>query len=83
MRRGLLVGIALLALSGCATRTVYVYPEIQIPAEPTLPKVQASELACLSDETYIAIAVRDQQRKAYADELRAIIAEHNRATKTR
>lgn len=69
---------AILALSGCATRPVYVYPELPLPPAPQLPTIAAGELACLSDEAYEALAVRDALRRAYADQLRAIIEEHNR-----
>lgn len=78
MRRATLAAIALLALSGCITRPVYLYPELTIPEPPALPTVAADELACLSDDAYEALAVRDARRKAYADQLRAIIEEHNR-----
>jgi len=64
-------------LAGCA-QTVYVYPEITIPPAPVLPTVVAESLACLSDEDYESLAVRDALRRGYAEQLRAIIAEHNR-----
>ena len=69
-------------MAGCAMRTVYVFPEIEIPPEPGLPMIAAGELACLTDAAYESLAVRDALRKAYAAELRAIIAEHNAASKT-
>jgi len=78
MRRPTLAAIALLALSGCITRPVYLYPEITIPEPPTLPTIAADQLVCLTDEAYEALAVRDARRKAYAEQLRAIIEEHNR-----
>jgi len=63
MQRVAFTLIALLALSGCATREVYVVPELPLPEPPVLPVVFAPELACLSDETYEALAVRDARRK--------------------
>lgn len=69
--------IAALALAGCATQPVFVYPELPVPPEPPLPKIPAAELVCLSDDAYEALVVRDATRKAYADRLRAIIAAHN------
>lgn len=70
--------LAALAVSGCAGPVVYVYPEITIPPPPELPIVTADELACLSNETYTAVAVRDSLTKGYAKQIRAIIEEHNR-----
>lgn len=70
--------LAALALSGCATRTVYSVPKLDLPAPPVLPTIAAGELACLSDPAYESLAIRDALRKGYADQLRAIIEEHNR-----
>lgn len=83
MKPVLLAAVAALALSGCATRTVYVVPELPLPPAPTLPTISAGELSCLSDQAYEALAVRDALRRAYADQLRAIIEEHNRRSDSR
>lgn len=67
-----------LILSGCATKTVYITPELPLPEWPVLPVVAADDLACLSDDAYEALAVRDRLRRGYAEQLRAIIEAHNR-----
>jgi hypothetical protein len=78
MQRAALAFVVALALSGCVTRTVYIVPELPVPPAPVLPTVQAEELSCLSDAAYESLAVRDALRKAYADQLVAILEEHNR-----
>jgi hypothetical protein len=77
MQRLMFTLIAALALSGCATRVEYITPQIPIPPPPVLPTVSADELACLPDEAYEALAVRDALRKGYAEQLRDIIRAHN------
>ena len=42
-----------------------------------LPAVSSEETACLSDEAYEKIVVRETRRKNYAETLRAVILEHN------
>lgn len=64
-------------LSACATRVEYITPELPLPEPPVLPTIAADDLACLSDEAYQALAVRDALRRGYANQLRAIIEAHN------
>lgn len=78
MKAPALVLIAALALSGCAHDPIYIVPRLDLPPPPVLPTVPADEMVCLTDEAYEALAVRDARRKAYAEQLRAIIEEHNR-----
>lgn len=62
-------------LTGCSTHS-YIYrpiPEEMIPVAPTLPKISADELTCLSDDTYLKLATRDRMNRQYADELRALL----------
>lgn len=66
----------IILVSGC-TRIQYVYPELPLPEPPLLPAVSSDETACLSDEAYEKIVIRETRRKNYAEVLRAIIAEHN------
>lgn len=91
--------IALLALSGCATRPVYVYPELPLPEWPALPVVfeaefidlagdetgdelremlPATPMVCVSESGYESLAARERIRRGDAEQLRAIIEEHNR-----
>jgi len=78
MQRLIIAMIAALGMTGCVTRTVYVYPEIAIPPAPVLPTIAAADLECLGDDAYEALAVRDRLRRGYSEQLRAIIEEHNR-----
>lgn len=70
--------IAALALSGCAHDPIYIVPRLDLPPAPVLPTVPADQLACLPDDAYEALVVRDALRRGYAEQLRAIIEEHNR-----
>jgi hypothetical protein len=79
MRSYKLASIAAMLIAGCANIPKVVYPELPLPPPPTLPTVAAEDLACLSDEAYEALAVRDALRKGYAEQLRAIIDAHNSA----
>ncbi len=99
MKAYALAMIAALALSGCATRTVYITPELPLPEWPVLPVVLQAEfidlagdetgdelrealprtaMVCMTESGYEALAVRDRLRRGYAEQLRAIIEEHNR-----
>lgn len=69
------VALLIWLLAGCTTHS-YLYqpvPAHLIPAKPELPKVMASELACLSDDAYGRLANRDRIRQQYEDELRALL----------
>lgn len=63
-------------LSGCAGSPSIEYqvaPAWLIPAKPELPKIQSADLACLSDETYFALAARDRELAEYEEQLRALL----------
>lgn len=65
-----------LLLAGCASTPTIEYnavPAWLIPAQPELPKIQSSDLKCLSDETYYSLVSRDRALQNYADELRALL----------
>ena len=74
--KGIILAL-IVALAGCGTTTVYVYPELPLPEWPVLPVVAGDDLACLSDATYEDLAVREKLRRGYAEQLRAIIEAHN------
>jgi hypothetical protein len=50
MKRAVGMVCVALALSGCVTRTVYVYPELPVPSAPVLPVVPASEFIDLAGD---------------------------------
>jgi hypothetical protein len=60
-----------LLLTGCATKRNTFY--LTKPPRPVMPAIEASQLECLSDETYRAIVMRDSLRRWYAEELEAVI----------
>lgn len=65
-----------LLLSGCASTPTVEYqavPAWLIPAQPDIPKIQSTDLKCLSDETYYSLVVRDRALRNYAAELRALL----------
>lgn len=72
--------LLLLALAGCATTPVVTIPALPVPAAPALPSIPADALACITDDTYVALVQRDATLQAYAARLRAIIEAHNRAS---
>lgn len=69
--------IFLILGSGCASN-VYVYPRLPEPVRPTLVSVSAEELACLSEETYTKLMIRQRELRQYAEELEVIIKQHNK-----
>ena len=83
-------------LSACATRTVWVCPDVPEIPRPSLPAVQpihdCEDLPtlepqilgtpyrlldvggeCLTEQTWQTILTRDQQRRAYAEEIEATL----------
>lgn len=63
---------------GCAekpvqTRVVYVTTPIRLPAKPEIPKIQAKDMACLTDEAKNDLIKRDTIIKAYIADLEATI----------
>jgi hypothetical protein len=74
----LLLLLALLAvvivLPACSPATVrYVSEPLSLPPPPVLPALTADDLACLSDDAYRRLVLRDMQRRQYAETLQAII----------
>lgn len=74
----LLLIVALLAvtvsLPACSTQPVrYVSEPLPLPVPPVLPALTADDLACLSDDAYRRLVLRDMQRRQYAETLQAII----------
>lgn len=88
LRRALFIAVPAAAillllylLAGCASPRIEYrpIPAGLIPVEPALPTIKAAELACLSDEAYERLALRDRIRKQYAAELRAVLEVQNAA----
>lgn len=67
--------LLLIAIGGCAKPPVEYRPVPfhLIPVLPQLPTVQANELRCLSDETYLRLAERDWLLRKYSEELGALL----------
>ena len=62
-------------MAGCATttKTVFVQEPLPVPDRPTLPRIPADDMACLPDEAYEALAVRDAALQAHVRRLEVII----------
>lgn len=71
--------IALLLCGGCVTRPAYIATQIELPPEPELPVVFATELQCLNETTYETLVRREARLKGHIAVLRAIIEEHNKS----
>ncbi len=48
-------------------------PRIPVPMRPLLPKVSASKLECLDDETYARLELRQRLLMQYVDRLRVLL----------
>lgn len=62
--------------AGCSAMPIVEYrpvPTWLIPPAPALPSIHSSDLACLSDQTYFDLAIRDRALRNYAAELRALL----------
>lgn len=71
-----LMPLALLLIAGCSATPAIEYravPPWLIPPPPELPSIPSSDLTCLSDDAYFALAKRDRERDAYARQLRALL----------
>lgn len=64
-----------LLVAGCATKTetVFTQADLPLPDRPALPTVPDNAMACLTDEAYEALAVRDARLRSHAKRLEAII----------
>lgn len=62
-----------LTSTGCATRTEYQLAPLPMPPRPDLPRLDAADLECLSDDAYDRLVRRDLARRHYSDELEAVI----------
>lgn len=71
--------VSALLLSGCVTKTVYLTTPLPHPEWPVLPPVTVPELACLADESYGNLLLRETRLRNHALRLEKIIEEHNRA----
>ena len=70
MKRLTLISAIILA-SGCATN--FVTNPLPLPEPLVLPKVEGSELQCLTDEAYESMVKRDKLQGARIETLRRII----------
>ena len=77
MRITAIILAAMLAI-GCATRTVFVCPELPEPARPSVPTLPADALSCVSDPDADRLAGRERRIIEYSEDLETIIRTHNR-----
>jgi len=68
----LILASAIFFLSSCAT-TKYVSIPIPLPEQPSYVKVSATELSCLTDATYVRLALSITQRNEHITTLENII----------
>mgnify|MGYP006902066400 CR=1 FL=1 len=68
-----LIIIGSLILTGCFTRTVAVCPELPDIQRPMLPRINADDVQCLSDQTWDVLVMRERLRREYAEDLEAVI----------
>lgn len=71
-RKGLLNAIILIPLAACET-LVPVTDEKVVPNRPILPKISDSDLACVSDENYEKLSLRDSGWRHHVEKLETII----------
>lgn len=74
----LAIALAAILSSSCATRTVYVCPELPEPARPSVPRLMDGALECVADMDAQQLAERERRLVEYAEDMETIIATHNR-----
>lgn len=68
------VAATILLMAGCATtETAFVQEPLPLPERPALPALPGETLACLTDDAYEALAVRDATLQGHVRRLEAII----------
>lgn len=72
MRVFLMLGFVCI-LCGCNKETVRDAFCIDRPSRPTLTRVSADDLQCLSDDSYLRVIQRETQIKEYAEALETLI----------
>lgn len=59
-RVGLVVGLSALVIGGCATKTVTIKPECEIPQLAPLPVIMSDDIECLGDDVYWGLMDRER-----------------------
>lgn len=72
MKALFLIALLLALLTSCATRYFSAAP-VEIPDPPALATVSGEELACLSEDAWRRVRLRDRQCRAYAEHLRLLL----------
>jgi hypothetical protein len=72
LTRFLQITLLALILSACAS-TRFVCPDVPDIPRPGLPSIEASEVQCLTDETWNKLVQRERARREYAEELEAVL----------
>lgn len=65
--------LLVLFLTACTPATQYVVVELHRPVRPVLPKIKASELQCLSQDSYQRLYDRQRLITEYALTMEKII----------
>lgn len=65
--------LLVLLISGCAS--VRPAPSVVLPPEPTLPRITAEELSCISQDTYARLVEREMLLREYLAEIRALLSD--------
>ena len=79
MKLGLAIVVTIFLVTACSTTsnpTIVRIPTqvaLPLPTTPILPKVDADELVCISDDAYEKLTTRDALLQSHINELRAII----------
>jgi len=67
----ILILLAAITLASC--QTIATVPALPLPDQPNLPAIPGPELACISNEAYEALVLRDRLWENYAETLQNII----------
>lgn len=75
------LALVLLLLAGCRPVVYTVSGPLPVIERQPVPTIEASELECLSDETWLRLVERDARKEAHIRLLERLIEAHNEHTK--
>lgn len=65
--------LLLLVIPGCATKTITIKPECEVPQLAPLPVVMSDDMECLADDVYWALMDRERLLTDWALEMEATL----------